>query len=365
MAVRITLPETTSTATNEPFPPHAEQAATAQSQPVEPVHFYGEPGVLFFYHRWLSLDNFSYLSETEAKMLEKSGCLHVPRNPALDEFMHQYFLNVHPGLPVISEADFWRAYKGDLTAPKISLFLFHAMLFAVCPFIPPEVLRGVGYDDVAQARQCFYSKAKFLYDLNAEVDPLAKAQGSVLLTYQFTFQTIHASRRWLKAARLNAKMYFSTRPNQTPALGVERRLWWSIYFRDRITSLGLRRPIQVYPTDSSFGITLPGEEDFGDEINDSGVYNAETKRHVAKIFNLHCRLATVLTTVVSASYRQASNPSVSANDCEERKKEVEEAKAQLANWKAIADACLPFISEERGVHRLVVLFSDLPYIHYQ
>ena len=70
----------------------------------------------------------------DVNFLETQGCFRVPTRPILDEFIREYFLHIHPILPIINEKTFWKIYENyDSTLPgvsRISLFVFHAMLFA-------------------------------------------------------------------------------------------------------------------------------------------------------------------------------------------------------------------------------------------
>lgn len=46
-------------------------------------------------------------------------------------FVHNYFLYVHPFLPLLDEARFWQEYRlFNVHRDGISILLFHAMLFA-------------------------------------------------------------------------------------------------------------------------------------------------------------------------------------------------------------------------------------------
>lgn len=61
----------------------------------------------------------------------------VPAQPALDDFVKQYFLHVHPSTPVLDEASFWHMYLecGNTFVSggqKLSVFVFQAMLFTSC-----------------------------------------------------------------------------------------------------------------------------------------------------------------------------------------------------------------------------------------
>ena len=99
------------------------------------------PNIPFSYYRFLEVKEISKLSPGDVKYLEMKGCLHVPSGKHLDDFVSQYFLRVHPFMPILDEGDFWHAYsrKLDLSArsPKVSLLVFQAMLFAACAVSVP------------------------------------------------------------------------------------------------------------------------------------------------------------------------------------------------------------------------------------
>lgn len=72
----------------------------------------------------------------DVSFLELKGCFRLPERPYLDVFITKYFLFVHPCLPVLDEAEFWRIYNlknhQNEFSKKISMFVLQAMLFASC-----------------------------------------------------------------------------------------------------------------------------------------------------------------------------------------------------------------------------------------
>lgn len=92
------------------------------------------PNVPYTDYQFLALGNVSHLSLQEIDFLKSQGCFDIPSKPILDQFIHQYFLHVHPILPLIDEKIFWCLYMGGIQdnteSAQISLFLFQAMVFA-------------------------------------------------------------------------------------------------------------------------------------------------------------------------------------------------------------------------------------------
>lgn len=106
------------------------------------LHWAGEQSTIFgsevpySFHSFLEVNNLWRLLPQDASYLEMQGCLRVPRKAILDEFAKQYFLHVHPILPLTNEGAFWKTYSSPPVegsgSGKLSLLVFQAMLFAAC-----------------------------------------------------------------------------------------------------------------------------------------------------------------------------------------------------------------------------------------
>lgn len=106
------------------------------------LHWAGEQSSLFgsevtySYYAFLDVNNLWKLLPQDASYLELQGCLRVPKKAILDEYVKQYFLHVHPIMPLINEGGFWEMYGSTPVegsrSEKISLLIFQAMMFASC-----------------------------------------------------------------------------------------------------------------------------------------------------------------------------------------------------------------------------------------
>jgi hypothetical protein len=95
------------------------------------------PGhVNFSFYPFLEMDILSQMSSDLVNILEFQQFLRIPTLGILDEFVREYFLHVHPNLPILNEAAFWDLYRPSGPIPsggsRISLFVFRAMLFVSC-----------------------------------------------------------------------------------------------------------------------------------------------------------------------------------------------------------------------------------------
>jgi hypothetical protein len=99
-----------------------------------PPHFGTISDVFYSFHQFLKLPGLSEIPQEDIQYLNLKGCFRVPSGGTVDEFVRKYFLYVHPCLPIINEAEFWRMYyhqePAGVEEGGLSLFTFQAMLFA-------------------------------------------------------------------------------------------------------------------------------------------------------------------------------------------------------------------------------------------
>ncbi|OJJ57181.1 hypothetical protein ASPSYDRAFT_181585 [Aspergillus sydowii CBS 593.65] len=324
------------------------------------------PGhVSFANYHFLELRGLTTLDREDLAFLAAKGCLSVPEESVLDEFIRQYFLHVHPSSPVIDEAEFWRVYRDPAAGKKISLFVFQAILFAGSPYISMETIRKCGWTDKRNARNVLYKRVKVLYDLHAEDRPHSQAQGSVLLTLHTSANEPQISSLWLTRAIQNA-MIIGCQPGPIEDIdpSLKKRLWWSIILRDRSLCLGLRRRPQVTSFDMGMVAELPDEDDFADEIHTSPVYSPEVKRMMLKVLQEQCRLAVLLSemiTFVFASHGIAA-PSLTLEQFQEELAKIARTKAAMQRWEAHS----PLYQWTEGkAPEAVTLLTNFTYMYYQ
>ncbi|PGH18097.1 hypothetical protein AJ79_00725 [Helicocarpus griseus UAMH5409] len=351
---------------------------TRNALPLPSEHLHSDSNVIFSFFSFLKLPDLAELSSEDAKFLEMKGCLHVPAKPILNEFVQQYFLHVHPCLPILNEADFWSMYHNVADPTRkvhsLSLFTLRAMLFASCAFVPAKVIRLAGLGDTRTARNTLYSQAKLLFDFKAERDALAKAQGALLLTYQSSSIELHCGSLWLTISIQNAMAigaHVYNLHDEADAHGycknTKKRLWWSILLRDRILPLGMRRHLQITPQNFDLSLDCMTEEDFEDEIYHSCVYNPETKRLLARVLRIQCKLAIVLTGVIMLVYSPNGfgQPKFMSEEAFLKTvNELEDVRANLSQWSNDSKATLGPILHSDKVHESVALYSGLTFMYY-
>ncbi|TRX95114.1 hypothetical protein FHL15_003806 [Xylaria flabelliformis] len=151
-----------------------------------------------------------------------------------DALVKTYFDQVFPFVPVINRADFIRGYQSG----NCSLFLLHAILTPASLHAPADVLSACGFASRSAAQESFFSKARLLHDLAAEVDPLVMLQGSIILCMVILdHPTDRDFSYWLhNAVRLATKLDLRStcvrEDKPRKVLRLYRRIWWALYSLD-------------------------------------------------------------------------------------------------------------------------------------
>ncbi|KAG8668177.1 hypothetical protein FPOAC2_10063 [Fusarium poae] len=328
--------------------------------------------VVYSTQSFLTLKDVQRLPEEDVDFLRHSRCFHLPSRNVQEEFIYQYFLYLHPYYPLINEKDFWDMYldrdTAGATKKTMPLLVFQAMLFSASSFVSSAVLKNAGYTNVKAARSIFYRRAKLLFDLGVETDAFTKAQAALLLTFQFSSVEPHAGSTWLAIGIQNA-IVAQAHNFQAPGASTDHKkkrkmLWWSLFWRDRVVTLGLRKPLQI--TSSSFNVNIEPvtAHDLVDELNCSSVYDRGTKKYLADILTFQCRLAIILTEILSICYGpNAFDLTYSLDNFDRTLTRVRTAQMDLDNWRNEAEQTVkPFLSRP-DVHRSTTLISSVIYIY--
>ncbi|PLN86931.1 hypothetical protein BDW42DRAFT_189845 [Aspergillus taichungensis] len=339
--------------------PSSSSSAASSADPLPPGH------VAFTSYPFVEFRGVGLLPREDLAFLASKACLSVPDKTVINDFVRQYFLHIHPSMPVLDEAAFWDMYlhlEEDVDE-RVSLFVFQALLFVSCPHIPLETLQKCGFKDKRDARNSFYRRAKYLFDLSGEDRPYAKSQGCIILSHHTSGEEPQAASLWLTRAIQNA-MSIGCKPGPCEDVedSLKKRLWWSIILRDRSLCLGLRRRGQV--TSLEFGMAAEplDEEDFADEIRRSQVYDPDTKRMLVKVLQEQCRLAVLLTEMVSfvfASHGLAA-PVMGFEQFHHELARIARIQRLLAHW----EACSQLQGLLTGVPDPVTQMTNFAYMFY-
>ncbi|KAL4885413.1 hypothetical protein BJY04DRAFT_230958 [Aspergillus karnatakaensis] len=296
----------------------------------------------FTAYPFLELQNIQQLDPEDVAYMRSKGCFSVPDQSVLDEFINQFFLHIQPETPVLDEAKFWRLYTQASdgrahTEGKLSLFVFQAMLFRAVSYVSLESMNRCGFNDKESARAAFYKRAKLLFDLRAENQPLNKAQGAVLLSHQVSPDDPQTGSLWLVYATQNTVILGQEPVSFAGDLqdSMKKRLWWSILLRDRCLCLGLRRRTQITSKHFNAETSYFEEADFADEIAHSHVYDPESKRVLFQALQHQCRLAVLVTDMATFMFTSngVSSPSLSFKAFQSHRCEIKRLRNELLQWE--------------------------------
>ncbi|KAH8699232.1 hypothetical protein BGW36DRAFT_358735 [Talaromyces proteolyticus] len=295
--------------------------------------------IIYSSYGFLDVNRLSSLPKDDVDYLVLKRCLHVPLKDSLDDFVKQYFTVVHPFVPMIDEAEFWRLYLGHGNVKKLSLFVFQAMLFSCCAT---------------------------LFDLNAEDSSLAKAQGAVLLSHHSSAEDPQAASIWL-AVGIRIAMTLDSHP-MLPGDEIDKsmtkRLWWSIILRDRSLCLGLRRHPQVTAVNFMADSNRLVEKEFEDEIRNSHVFSEDVKRQLFAALQEQCQLAVLLNDGLSIIFPPPGPlpQTYSSTNMNGSMSVLQAVKHRLIQWSQQSTFFHP--ESTSALHESVILLTQVTSMYY-
>lgn len=206
---------------------------------------------------------------------------------------------------------------------------------------------------------------QILFNLKGDDRPLIQAQGAVLLSLHTSADEPQVGSLWLARA-IQAAMVVGCKPgsHEDVEVSVKKRLWWSIILRDRSLCLGLRRRPQVPSIDFGMGVEPLEAEDFAQEIHRSLVYSSSTKQMLFKALQEQCRLAVLLTEMVSFVFAShgLSAPNVSIDEFKESLAKIDRIKKSMKQWEKCSKIS---ISLNEDLPEPVTLFINFTLMYYQ
>ncbi|KAL3463604.1 fungal-specific transcription factor domain-containing protein [Aspergillus heterothallicus] len=205
------------------------------------------------------------IASEDVQFLASKGVFTFPDTKLRNELLKTFVHHVHPYLPVLDLPIFLEAIANNDGHIRVSLLLFHAVMFSSVAFVDPKHIQRAGYTSRRAARQEFYRKARLLYDLDVEHDRIVIIQSVLLMTYWHeTPDDPKDFRHWLEIAMSQATMVAFPNTSEWASEGTRRslwkRIWWCMYTRDRLNALNLRRAPIISDTD--FTVPLPNLADF-------------------------------------------------------------------------------------------------------
>ena len=247
------------------------------------------------------------LDNVEIDILHQRGAFLLPPRALCDELVDSYFRWVAPIVPVINRTRFMRQYRDSKNPP--SLLLLQAILLAgsrVCT--NPQLMDANG--STTPAALTFYKRAKALYDANYEDDRVTIVQALVLMGWYWegpedvTKNVFY----WSRVATIVAQgsgMHRSVEGSQLSRADKRlwKRIWWTLFTRDRSVAVALGRPVHINTDDSD--VEMVSEDDFNEDEGDTPTDFAQDPLHI-QFFLQYVKLCEIMGLVLSQQYSVAS-----------------------------------------------------------
>ena len=246
------------------------------------------------------------LDNVEIDILHQRGAFLLPPRALCDELVDSYFKWVAPIVPVINRTRFMKQYQDAKNPP--SLLLLQAILLAgsrVCT--NPQLMDVNG--STTPAALTFYKRAKALYDANYEDDRVTIVQALVLMGWYWegpedvTKNVFY----WSRVATVVAQGSGMHRSVEGSQLSISdkrlwKRIWWTLFTRDRSVAVALGRPVHINTDDSD--VEMVSEEDFIEDDDPNNEYTQDPL-HV-QFFLQYVKLCEIMGLVLSQQYSVAS-----------------------------------------------------------
>lgn len=212
----------------------------------------------------ISSSRLKELNKEEIEILKFRGAFLLPPRDLCDDLIETFFEKIHPTLPYLNRSQFMRRYNDSANPP--SLLLIQAMLLSasrVCK--NPALLDESGSADLASLT--FYKRAKALFDANYESDRMTIVQAVILLGswWEGPEDVTKNSFYWVRVALSIAQGFGLHRSMDKTNMSLAskrswKRMWWSLFVRDRWIAVSLGRPMFINLEDSD--VPMLTEDDF-------------------------------------------------------------------------------------------------------
>ena len=112
------------------------------------------------------------MSADTMHFIRERGAFTVPETTLRNQLLQCYVDYVYPFMPSIDLRSFLRIVIGeDKGAEKVSLLLFHAIMFTGTAFVDMGLLERAGYKTRIEARTAFYNKVRVCVKFKSALSP--------------------------------------------------------------------------------------------------------------------------------------------------------------------------------------------------
>ncbi|KAI1740067.1 hypothetical protein F4680DRAFT_448262 [Xylaria scruposa] len=192
-----------------------------------------------------------HMSASAERYLRDEGALKFPELSSCLLALEAYFTWFHPAFPILDQLDIHHRVKSMTISP----ILLQAILFTAATYCSDSVITSMGFADRSEAKYVLYTRARLLFHADVEKDGATLIQALFLLSFwRGGPSDTRDVRYWLGVAITLAESHgyhrsarFTT--NNPHIARMRRRMWWSIYVRERQAAASLGVPSRIRDDD--------------------------------------------------------------------------------------------------------------------
>ncbi|KAH6973951.1 cutinase transcription factor 1 alpha [Ilyonectria destructans] len=189
-------------------------------------------------------------AQAKIKLLEAEGAFSFPPDAAIKMLLKVYFKWFHSCFAIVDEPDVWEQYEQGTISP----LLLQSVLFIGVMHCHQNELQCVGLGSRNRAKYILYNRAKDLYDAGIESRALTVIQALFLMSFWRAGALLQKdTRHWLGAAVSLAETKGLHRASSQGAGSklqrLRKRMWWSLYIRERQCAAALGLPNRIRDED--------------------------------------------------------------------------------------------------------------------
>jgi hypothetical protein len=301
--------------------------------------------------------------------LRSKGAFDLPDENLRIEILRSYMLGVHVFMPILNLRETLQTIAASDGQKRISLLLFQAIMFAGVAHLPEDSAPDTGFVTLKEARKEYFARVRLLHDLDIEQDDLAVLQTLLLMSFQYEkWDKRRHTWYWSGLALSQAQSMALNSSSSAPSLPPEtqmlhRRLWWSLYIRDRLIGLGLRRPMRI--KDSDFDVAPLDMHAFDtsafkiDFTTSAGQVSIEQDSNLAHLRALCCielaKLCVCIGHILSTQYTALGQRTeitksmiVAPRSLEQRLSSLSKCDEELRTWYEVLEPQLRPFALSRG-----------------
>ncbi|KAF2797473.1 hypothetical protein K505DRAFT_415012 [Melanomma pulvis-pyrius CBS 109.77] len=232
------------------------------------------------------------------KALQADGAFSFPSMPVREDLLRAYFRWFHPHFAIVDESEVWKLHRDGTISP----LLLQAMLFIGVIHCEDGTLETLDWGIRHRAKYLFYTRAKDIYDADYETKKLTVIQALFLMSFWRAGALWEKdARHWLSAAISLAQTKALHRlggEGESPTAKLRRRLWWSIYVRERQCGSALGLPNRIRDEDCDIERLSRSDFEFAFDASTSAV---DAHRYTTYSIGM-MELAHTLGAIVDAGY---------------------------------------------------------------